>query len=154
MENKTQTQPTQQTGTPIVKKIEIKKSGKEAVVLGAISVAVILLGIGTGYLFSGKKGSSDTPSGSVVKVTQDEAGVEDDVAFPDSAEGELVAGGIDGEGTHHLERDGGSSQNVYLTSTVIDLEGFVGKKVTVWGQTNEGRKAGYLMDVGRVKVVK
>lgn len=151
MEGKTQVK---SAGTPIVKKIETKKSGKETVVLGVISVIVVLLGIGTGYLFSGKKISSGVSSMPDTKVTQDEAGVEDDTAFPDSAEGELVAGGIDGEGTHHLERDGGASKYVYLTSTVIDLEGFVGKNVTVWGQTVTAQKAGWLMDVGRVKVIK
>lgn len=151
MENKNQDQ---QTGTPIVKKLEVKKTGKEALVLGLISVFVVLLGIGTGYLFSGKKlGSGGGPAVPKSTVTENEAGVVDDAAFPDSAEGMLVSGGIDGEGTHHLERDGGPSKNVYLTSTVIDLESFVDKKVTVWGQTISGQKAGWLMDVGRVKVI-
>jgi hypothetical protein len=40
-----------------------------------------------------------------------------------------------------------------LTSTVIDLASFEGKKVKVWGQSLSGRKAGWLMDVGKVKVV-
>lgn len=152
MENENKAQP---SGTPVVKKVEVvKKTRKETLVLGLITLAVVLLGVGTGYLFSGKKGSQVAQPGADVKVTQDEAGVEDEAAFPDSAEGELVAGGIDGEGTHHLEREGGASKYVYLTSTVIDLEGFVGKKVTVWGQTTTGQKAGWLMDVGKVKVVK
>jgi len=51
-----------------------------------------------------------------------------------------------------LIRPGGDSQNVYLTSTVIDLESFVGKKVEVWGETIGAREAGWLMDVGKVKV--
>jgi len=52
-----------------------------------------------------------------------------------------------------LERTGGASQNVYLTSTVIDLQSFVGKNVQVWGDTLSGQKAGWLMDVGKIKTV-
>ena len=77
----------------------------------------------------------------------------DEKTFKDTAEGTLQEGGISGEGTHHLVRPGGDSQNVYLTSTVIDLQSFVGKKVQVWGQTVSARKAGWLMDVGKVKVL-
>jgi len=83
-----------------------------------------------------------------------EAGIEDSVAFPDSAEGILVEGGVDGEGTHHLDRsDLGPGKDVYLTSTVIDLQSFVGKKVQIWGQTIAGHEAAWLMDVGRIKVI-
>jgi hypothetical protein len=65
----------------------------------------------------------------------------------------LEEGGIDGEGTHHLVRDGGPSKSVYLTSTVIDLDSFAGKKVKVWGETISARKAGWLMDVGKIKII-
>lgn len=87
------------------------------------------------------------------KQTSNEAGLADEATFKDSAEGTLEEGGVDGEGTHHLVRPGGSSQNVYLTSTVIDLQAFVGKKVKVSGQTIGARQAGWLMDVGLVKVI-
>jgi len=129
-----------------------KKKTKTALILGIISVLVVVLGVGLGFLLSGRsfKGGGANVPGS--KVTENEAGIEDASAFPDSAEGLLQAGGVGGEGTHHLESDGGSSKYVYLTSTVIDLESFVGKKVTVWGQTIEAKKAGWLMDVGKVKV--
>jgi len=80
-------------------------------------------------------------------------GVEDEKAFSDIAEGEMVAGGVDGEGSHHLKREGGESQNVYLTSSIIDLDQFVGKKVKVWGQTFEAQVAGWLMDVGRLEIL-
>jgi len=80
-------------------------------------------------------------------------GVRDEKDFKDSAEGKLEVGGIDGEGSHHLVRPGGESQNVYLTSSVIDLEKFVGHKVKVWGQTFAAQKAGWLMDVGKLKVL-
>jgi hypothetical protein len=80
-------------------------------------------------------------------------GITDKKTFKDSAEGILREGGIDGEGNFHLERPGGPSQNVYLTSTVVDLSQFVGKKVRVWGETFAAEKAGWLMDVGMVEVL-
>ncbi len=80
-------------------------------------------------------------------------GITDKKTFKDSAEGILKEGGIDGEGNFHLERPGGPSQNVYLTSTVVDLSQFVGKKVRVWGETFAAEKAGWLMDVGLVEVL-
>lgn len=64
----------------------------------------------------------------------------------------MVAGGVDGEGTHHLVRPGGDSQNVYLTSSVVDLNQFVGKTVKVFGQTFATQTAGWFMDVGRVEL--
>ncbi len=152
-------QPSNQTGIPLsgsglVKKFSTagKKNNFKLIV---ITLAVVLAGIGTGWLLSGRVSSS---SGSGVaapgaKQTAKEAGLADESTFKDTAEGKLESGGISGEGTHHLVRDGGPSQYVYLTSTVIDLESFVGKKVQVWGQTNKGRKAGWLMDVGKIKVV-
>jgi hypothetical protein len=33
------------------------------------------------------------------------------------------------------------------------LNEFVGKKVRVWGETHAGKKAGWLMDVGRVEAL-
>lgn len=78
----------------------------------------------------------------------------DDVSlFKDSAEGVLEAGGIDSEGTHKLIRPGGESQTVYLTSSVIDLNKFVNKKVRIWGETFAAQKAGWLMDVGRLEAL-
>ena len=70
----------------------------------------------------------------------------------DEAEGRLVEGGIEGEGSHHLERAGGESQNVYLTSSSVDLNAYVGKTVKVWGVTFDAQKAGWLMDVAKLEV--
>jgi hypothetical protein len=47
----------------------------------------------------------------------------------------------------------GEHKYVYLTSSVVDLQSFVGKKVQVWGETLAGQSAGWLMDVGKVKVI-
>ena len=129
---------------------------KRMVILAVIGVVVAALGTGGGYLMSqgGVLGlSSNTPEVPGAKQTAKEAGISDEKTFKDTATGVLKEGGIKGEGTHHLERDGGASQNVYLTSTVIDLQSFADKKVQVWGQTISAREAGWLMDVGKVKVV-
>ena len=69
------------------------------------------------------------------------------------AEGTLKKGGIQDEGQFHLVRPGGDSQNVYLTSSIVDLSKFVDKKIKVWGQTQKARVAGWLMDVGKVEVL-
>ena len=120
-------------------------------ILGA--VLVVAAGIGSGWLLSGNRSLGGTPSVPGAASGPKEAGIADEATFKDHAEGVLEEGGVDGEGTHHLVRPGGASQNVYLTSTVIDLQSFVGKKVEVWGQTISAREAGWLMDVGKIKVI-
>lgn len=80
-------------------------------------------------------------------------GIIDEETFRDTASGKLVAGGINGEGSHHLIREGGKSQYVYLTSSIIDLDQFIDRQVKVWGETFEAQKAGWLMDVGRLEIL-
>lgn len=131
-------------------------SGKTRMIVA--SFGVVLLGLAVGYFLSGAtlggmKSANEEMGTKDVTVTENEVGTGDDSAFPDVAEGILVEGGIQGEGTYHLERPGGESQNVYLTSTVINLQSFIGKKVQVRGQTLSAVKAGWLMDVGKIKVV-
>ena len=123
-------------------------------------VVLLLLGIATGYVVAQVKSGGTVkvagPDGKVTTATVQKGAVfgsKDEKTFKDSAEGTMRPGGIDGEGAFHLERPGGESQNVYLTSSVIDLSTFVGKKVKVWGQTNASDKAGWLMDVGRLQVL-
>ncbi len=132
---------------------------KSTLVPAAVILVIILAGAGTGWFISEKggiEGLSEEVSvapGASVSGGGKEVGLEDTATFRDKAEGILKEGGIDGEGTHHLVRDGGPSQNAYLTSSVIDLDQFVGKKVEVWGETNKAQKAGWLMDVGKIKVL-
>ena len=130
--------------------------------LPPVKVLIILLiitaGVGSGYLLNSKFGtipglksmSEVTESG--LKVG-DVVGSPDEKTFRDTAEGVIEAGGIDGEGSHKLLREGGDSQTAYLTSSVVDLDQFVGHKVQVWGETFAAQTAGWLMDIGRVKVV-
>lgn len=75
------------------------------------------------------------------------------VDFKDTATGTLEKGNINGEGTHILNREGGLSQRVSLTSSAVDLDLFIGKKVEVKGQTNSSNKTGWLMDVGAIKII-
>ncbi len=121
-------------------------------VLGAF--AVVLLGVGSAWLISSKLVGSNAPAAAPgVKVTATEAGILDPNVKYVNATGELKEGGIGSEGQYHLEREGGPTKNVYLTSSVIDLGSFVGKKVEVWGETLASKKAGWLMDVAKVQVV-
>lgn len=127
-----------------------------------VPLVIILLGIASGWAISRKSGLS---SGTSAKLTSPESitannlkvgeivGVPDEKSFRDKAEGVLVEGGFEGEGSHHLVRPGGDDQNVYLTSSIVDLSLFVNHKITVWGETFSAQKAGWLMDVGRVQIV-
>jgi len=74
-------------------------------------------------------------------------------SFKDSATGTIEKGNINGEGTHILNREGGATQRASLTSSTVDLDLFVGKKVEVKGETNASRKAGWFMDVGSIKIL-
>ncbi len=122
-----------------------------ALVLGA--VVVIAAGAGTGYLLARRPSVAGTSISPGAIVTSTEVGIKDTSTFRDSAQGVLQQGGINGEGTHQLVRDGGPSQTVYLVSSVVDLDQFVGQKVEVWGETFDAAKAGWLMDVGLVKIL-
>jgi hypothetical protein len=128
-----------------------------------IFLVIIILGVGSGYLLNSRLSAGSTLSlggnnalqssvpASGLKVG-DVIGNADEKTFKDKSTGVLEEGGINGEGSHRLLREGGPSQTVYLTSSVVDLDEFVGHKVTVWGETFAAQRAGWLMDVGRVKV--
>ena len=122
-----------------------------------ILLIVAAAGIGTGYLVAGSGGSEGKSGLAALTGSSAQAGKTygdgDSKIFKDTAEGVMKEGGIEGEGQYHLDREGGDDQNVYLTSSLVDLSEFEGKKVKVWGQTFEGQKAGWLMDVGKVQVL-
>ncbi len=135
---------------------QVKKDPKKRLKLIIFSLVVVGLGVGTGYLLS-RQGGGPTPVARDIAEEEIKAGttvgIADEKTFKDSAEGKLIAGGLDGEGSHYLERPGGETQNVYLTSSIVDLDKFVDRKVKVWGETFAAQQAGWLMDVGKLQVM-
>lgn len=146
------------TNSPTVKPLNASGAGvisQKKLVL--ILILVVILGLATGYgIYVLKSNGTALIAGKNIEVvnTGTEEGVKDAATFRDTAEGTLVVnkGEITDEGTHILDR-GDDSQNAYLISTVVDLNKYTGKKVQVWGETYKGQKAGWLMDVGRIKVL-
>lgn len=123
-----------------------------------VTVIAVLAGVGTG--FGTFRLTAQQNSGPDLATVPQENGVQNgdefgskDEAFDSHAIGYVEEGGLDGEGSHKLLRPGGDSQTVYLTSSVTDLDEFVGMEVEIWGETFKGQKAGWFMDVGRIKVV-
>src|SRR3989344_8844423 len=112
----------------------------------------LIFGIGTGYYLAGKK----APVNIGVLTETPKSPQADIQTFRDSAEGVLKPKPTPGdnitytEGTHILVREGFA--NVTLTSSVVDLNQYEGKKVKVLGETQKALKEGWLMDVGRVDV--
>jgi len=132
----------------------LMKSPKLLIILTVIAV---LAGVGTGFGTFRISHKNSGPELASVPTSEDGVQVGDefgskDEAFDSHAIGYIDEGGLDGEGSHKLLRPGGESQTVYLTSSVTDLDVFVGMEVEIWGETFKGQKAGWFMDVGRVKV--
>lgn len=122
-----------------------------------VLLVLVLLGVlsGLGIYAVQTKGTARIAGKDVEVIkTLGEEGIKDVSTFRDTTTGKLAEndGKLTKEGTHILVR-GDVSQNVYLTSSVIDLAKYVGKKVQVWGETFKGQTAGWLMDVGRIKVL-
>ncbi len=146
----------------------VKSPMKKPMLMPIILLVVVALiaGTATGYggfrLKSKNGGSLISGSSNPTPIQQvasgavkagDVFGMQDASTFKDSAEGYLEDGGIGGEGSHKLLREGGVNQTVVLTSSVTDLSKFTGMQVKVWGETFKAQKAGWLMDVGRIEVV-
>lgn len=128
--------------------------GVKKLILGGF-LLIVFAGVGSGYLLAARKGE-----GGILRAGREsqikkgmEFGLKDTETFKDKAVGVVEKGGLDGEGSHKLIREGGPSQTAYLTSSIVNLDDFVGRKVEIWGETYKGQKAGWLMDVGRVKVL-
>jgi hypothetical protein len=138
----------------------------QAVKIIILSIVAIGLGLGSAYFTRGTSPPPDTKTTSdgqeITAVAPEDKstikkgdvfGSNNEAVFKDNATGYLQAGGFEDEGSHTLMRAGGKSQYVYLTSSVTDLDKFIGMEIRVWGETFRGEKAGWLMDVGRVEVV-
>ncbi len=128
-----------------------KMTGKPLIIMLAVAV-VAGLAVG-GVAGTLKKGQAKKAGGITNAKAEKTVGMADKKTFKDQAEGTLKEGGMDGEGSYHLQRPGGDSQNVYLTSSTVDLAQFIGKKVRVHGETFAAQKAGWLMDVGLVEIL-
>ena len=139
------------------------KVGISKALIAIIAIIAIGFGFGASRLQS-KVPTKNTSSSEVTPVSADQVKSASDVKvgaiygdvaaiFKDSAVGKVEKGNINGEGTHILVREGGLDQRASLTSSVIDLDLFVGRKVEVKGQTNASTKTGWLLDVGWLKVL-
>lgn len=123
-----------------------------------ILVLALILGTVSGYILAKKPNSLITNSGTPIIKVPPKNPQQDTTTFRDFAEGVIKPNtqtpNVNGytEGTHFLEREGGYP--VTLTSSVVDLSQYEGKKVKVYGETQKALKAGWLMDVGRVDEIK
>lgn len=157
MEKKTEVKDEEQPLIHEFNKVTLKSYFTSKII--ALLIGIVFLGLISGYFLASKNGSSLT-TGKTVNLSDGTSvskgtvvGSNDTKTFKDTAEGILKEGGIDGEGAFHLERTGGESQTVYLTSSSVDLSKFIDKKIKIWGQTQKAQRASWLMDVGRVEVL-
>lgn len=148
-----------QTTSPI-KKLSFGQTELNWKLIGGL-ILIILAGVGSGYgvsrlrffskSISGGQKARQVAKGEKVKVGQTYG--QKDKIFSDEAIGIIEKNTQKGEGTHKLLREGGESQTAYLTSSLVDLDRFINRKVKVWGETFAAQKVGWLMDVGAVKVL-
>lgn len=145
------------TEEKLVREFDSKKNTVQLSKIAGVVIVVTIIGVGSGFLIAKGTTKQITSSSDIKNTSQVSKGTtigsSDTKTFKDTAEGVLKEGGIDGEGQYHLERPGGESQNVYLTSSAVDLSLLKGRKIKVWGETFAAEKAGWLMDVGRVEVL-
>jgi hypothetical protein len=121
-------------------------------------IAVLIAGVGSGYVLASQSPSSGTSTQNApnVTTTSREVGIQDSKTFRDCAQGDLdVVDPTDKklEGSHKLIREGGPSQTLYLTSSVIALDQYVGKKVEICGETITSKKVAWFMEVGKLKLL-
>lgn len=128
---------------------------KTTKIVVGILVFSVLLGAITGYSLA-KRGASSLAG---VPLTQaPKTAQQDNRTFKDFAEGTLKVRPVPKnpseyvEGSHLLIREG-SPYPVALTSSVVDLSVYEGKKIKVYGETQKALKEGWLMDVGRVEEI-
>src|SRR3989344_2437175 len=143
--------------TPMIRELEPVKETKITINIPAVLIAIAIMaaGVFTGYIFAqGTRTTINTKATTQTgtQTSKKTIGIkcEQKGEIP---EGMLREGGIEDEGTHHLERDGGPARNVYITSSVVPLDEYVGKKVRVCGETVDAEKAGWLMDVVQLEVL-
>ncbi len=121
---------------------------------GGVVAGALVLGTLTGYVIAKTNNNGSTPSiSSPLSSSAPKSASADQQTFRDFAEGVIQKKPETNdysEGTHLLVRQG--AQSVALTSSVVDLNQYVGKQVEVFGETQKAVKEGWLMDVGKVEV--
>ena len=127
--------------------------------LPILLVAVLIAGgIVTGLLFSNRtkaRGIQNTLPQEGQDLNQEQK-QSLQVVTRDSAEGTLEKNDKfeeTAQGQWKLIRPGGESQTAYLTSSFLDLDKYVGKKVKVYGETLGSDKVGWLMDVAKAEEI-
>lgn len=116
-------------------------------------VVSLLAGVASGFYFV-KNGNNSNKIASTLGQPP-KAASQDTQTFRDFAEGTIKPKSSTShytEGTHLLERD--NAVPVALTSSVVDLSLYEGKKVKVYGETQKALSEGWLMDVGKVEELK
>lgn len=121
-----------------------------------IVLVVVAAGIFSGLIFSSRSKSANITPSLIEEELEPEVKESFAQTFKDEAEGTIEKNeDLDryAQGTHKLIRPGGESQTAYLTSSVLDLDDYVGKKVKVFGETFGSNQVGWLMDVGKVEEI-
>lgn len=126
-----------------------------------IIMAIVIGGAISGYFLASQgrrevaKKETELIGGAKIVEGPKEVGIKDEKVFRDTAQGRIETNENEeeAEGSHKLIRSGGKSQTAYLTSSVLDLNQFLGKCVQVWGETFKAQSVSWLMDVGRIKIL-
>lgn len=123
-----------------------------------VVIISVVLGVMTGYVLSTKSKNGGSLTSAGLSLSPAKNAQSDTRTFRDFAEGTIRVRPQPSdtlkytEGTHFLERQG--AVPVALTSSVVDLSKYEGKKVKVFGETQKALKEGWLMDVGKVEEIK
>lgn len=122
-------------------------------------VVIVAGGIFTGLVLSSRSKNAKIAASRASIVEETLSGEQKqsfNQTFRDNAEGTVEKNDqLDkyAQGTHKLIRPGGEDQTAFLTSSVLDLNEYVGKKVKVFGETFGSSQVGWLMDVGKVEII-
>ena len=146
----------QSSNEQLVRKLSVPSVAK---IFGVVVVLSLIAGTGTGFILA--KTGEKSSSGTITSVTPGNAppksAQQDNQTFRDFAEGVIQnkpspkPGQKDySEGSVLLQRQ--CAVPVALTSSVVDLSQYMGKKVKVYGETQKALEEGWLMDVGKVEV--
>lgn len=145
------------------------KAKSLALLSPSVLLIILVIAVGLGYFISRIAPLSGSKTASLLLGQQNAISTENitdkstievgklygDTAtiFKDAATGTVEKGSINGVGTHILNREGGATQRASLTSSVVDLDLFVDRRVEVKGETNASKQTSWLLDVGSVKVL-